>query len=68
MAGFMYEGGPQELSMPAAHPLPRTLGELRTSTLFPEACLKIRTIKDECRSSLIARLQVRETIFPGNVG
>jgi len=26
--------------MPAARPLPQTLGELRTSTQFPEACLK----------------------------
>ena len=43
--------------MPAARPLPQTLGELRTSTQFPEACLKMRTIKDEMRGNLIARLQ-----------
>jgi magnesium chelatase subunit I len=54
--------------MPAAHPLPQTLGELRTSSQFSEAVLKTRTIKDEMRSNLIARLQTRETVFPGIVG
>jgi magnesium chelatase subunit I len=54
--------------MPAAHSLPQTLGELRTSSLFSEARLKTRTIKDEMRANLIARLQARETIFPGIVG
>src|ERR1035437_4946446 len=54
--------------MPAAHPLPQTLGELRTSILFPESRLKTRTIKDEMRGNLIARLQAHETIFPGIVG
>jgi magnesium chelatase subunit I len=54
--------------MPAAHPLPHTLGELRSSTQFAEACLKTRTVKDELRSNLIARLQRRETLFPGIVG
>ncbi len=54
--------------MPAARPLPQTLGELRTSTQFPEACLKTRTVKDEMRGNLIARLQRRETLFPGIVG
>jgi magnesium chelatase subunit I len=54
--------------MPAAHPLPQTLGELRTSALFSEARLKSRTIKDEMRANLMARLQARETIFPGIVG
>jgi magnesium chelatase subunit I len=55
-------------SMSAAHPLPHTLGELRTSTLFSEARLKSRSVKDEMRSNLIARLKTRETIFPGIVG
>jgi magnesium chelatase subunit I len=54
--------------MLAARPLPQTLGELRTSTRFPEACLKSRSIKDEMRSNLMARLQARETLFPGIVG
>src|SRR5580698_6608524 len=55
-------------SMPAAHPLPQTLGELRTSTLFSEARLKTRSVKDEMRSNLIARLKTFEAIFPGIVG
>src|SRR3974390_2827938 len=54
--------------MPAAHPLPRTLGELRASKMFSPAQLNTRSIKDEMRSNLIARLQARETIFPGIVG
>ncbi len=54
--------------MPAAHPLPQTLGELRKSALFPEARLKTRSVKDEMRANLMARLKTRETIFPGIVG
>jgi magnesium chelatase subunit I len=54
--------------MPAAHPLPQTLGELRTSQQFSPSQLNARSIKDEMRSNLIARLQARETIFPGIVG
>jgi magnesium chelatase subunit I len=54
--------------MHAARPLPQTLGELRTSTQFPEACLKTRTVKDEMRGNLIARLQRRDPLFPGIVG
>jgi magnesium chelatase subunit I len=54
--------------MSAAHPLPQTLGELRTSTQFAEACLRTRSIKDEMRGNLIARLQAREELFPGIVG
>src|ERR1700758_4870923 len=54
--------------MPAAHPLPRTLGELRASKMFSPAQLNTRSIKDEMRSNLIARLQARDTIFPGIVG
>src|SRR5215472_13049723 len=54
--------------MPAAHPLPQTLGELRASKEFNPAQLNTRSIKDEMRSNLIARLQARETIFPGIVG
>ncbi|HUH61568.1 MAG TPA: hypothetical protein VLZ50_01170 [Terracidiphilus sp.] len=54
--------------MPTAPPLPRILGELRTSTAFSESCLNTRTIKDEMRANLIARLRSRETLFPGIVG
>ena len=54
--------------MPAARPLPQTLGELRTTAHFSEACLKTRTVKDEMRRNLIARLRTRETLFPGIVG
>jgi len=54
--------------MPAAHPLPQTLGELHDSTLFPAARLKTRTVKDELRDNLIVRLKNKETIFPGIVG
>ena len=54
--------------MPAAHPLPHSLGELRSSTQFSEACLKNRSVKDELRANLIARLQTHETLFPGIVG
>ncbi|MGA8090468.1 MAG: magnesium chelatase [Terracidiphilus sp.] len=54
--------------MPAAHPLPHSLGELRSSTQFAEACLKNRSVKDELRSNLIARLKTREPLFPGIVG
>ena len=54
--------------MPAARPLPQSLGELRTSIQFPEALLRPRTIKDEMRGNLIARLHAREALFPGIVG
>ncbi len=54
--------------MPAAAPLPRTLGELRTSESFSEARLRRRGIKDEMRDNLMARLKARETLFPGIVG
>ena len=54
--------------MPAAIPLPLTLGELRTSERFSETRLKTRNVKDELRANLIARLKSRETIFPGIVG
>ena len=54
--------------MPAAHPLPQTLAELRSSTLFSAECLNTRSVKDEMRRNLIARLQTGETVFPGIVG
>jgi len=54
--------------MPTARSLPKTLGELRKSAEFSEARLKSRSVKDEMRENLIARLKTRETIFPGIVG
>ena len=54
--------------MPAAAPLPQTLGELGASKEFSEAKLKARTVKDEMRVNLMARLKARETVFPGIVG
>ena len=54
--------------MPAAHSLPRTLGELRASNQFSEACLNTRSIKDEMRANLMARLKSGERLFPGIVG
>jgi magnesium chelatase subunit I len=54
--------------MPSAHPLPQTLGELRTFAPFSEDRIKTRSVKDEMRANLMARLKSRETIFPGIVG
>src|SRR5579875_627667 len=54
--------------MPTARSLPKTLGELRRNAEFSEARLKSRSVKDEMRENLIARLKSRETIFPGIVG
>lgn len=54
--------------MPTARRLPQTLGELRASSNFSEARLKTRSVKDELRENLIARLKTREIIFPGIVG
>src|SRR5580692_3907554 len=49
-------------------PLPQTLGELQTSKEFYEARLKKRSVKDELRENLIARLKRKQPIFPGIVG
>jgi magnesium chelatase subunit I len=49
-------------------PLPQTLGELQSSKEFYEARLKRRSVKDELRENLIARLKAKQTIFPGIVG
>src|ERR1700723_2678891 len=48
--------------------LPQTLGELQTSKEFYESRLKKRSVKDELRENLIARLKAKQTIFPGIVG
>jgi magnesium chelatase subunit I len=47
--------------------LPRTLGELRSSE-WPASLLESRSVKDELRSNLVAKLKRRETLFPGIVG
>ena len=55
-------------------PLPRTLGQLRSSQFTPE--LVARSVKDELRDNLIARLREiapggkreGESLFPGIVG
>jgi magnesium chelatase subunit I len=59
--------------MPASTPrqtlgLPQTLGELRASKQFSEVQIKTRSVKDEMRQNLMARLKARETVFPGVVG
>jgi magnesium chelatase subunit I len=54
--------------MPTTQPLPKTLGELRKNTEFSEGRLAARSVKDELRENLIARLKSRESIFPGIVG
>src|SRR5580698_1651094 len=47
--------------------LPQTLGALRKSA-FSEDRLTHRSVKDEMRENLIARLKTKEPIFPGIVG
>jgi magnesium chelatase subunit I len=54
--------------MSSSNRLPQTLGELQTSKEFYEARLKKRSVKDELRENLIARLKSRQQIFPGIVG
>jgi magnesium chelatase subunit I len=49
-----------------ANPLPATLGALRNSEYPPERLA--RSVKDELRENLIARLRGKQTIFPGIVG
>src|SRR5664280_2914308 len=56
-------GGIQPLSK-----LPQTLGELRSSSQFPEQRVRNRRVKDEMRDNLIARLRSSGPIFPGIVG
>jgi magnesium chelatase subunit I len=54
--------------MPAAHLLPLTLGDLRASADYSAERIQARSVKDEMRFNLIARLKSRETVFPGIVG
>jgi magnesium chelatase subunit I len=54
--------------MPSPSPLPQTLGELQTSKEFYEVRMKHRSVKDELRENLIARLKSKQPIFTGIVG
>ncbi len=49
-----------------ATPLPKTLGALRASEFTPARLA--RSVKDELRENLIARLRSKESLFPGIVG
>ncbi|MEO8734971.1 MAG: sigma 54-interacting transcriptional regulator, partial [Edaphobacter sp.] len=46
--------------------LPTTLGQLRKSEFTPERLA--RSVKDELRENLIAKLRTKEPLFPGIVG
>ncbi|MEO6816129.1 MAG: sigma 54-interacting transcriptional regulator [Edaphobacter sp.] len=46
--------------------LPTTLGQLRKSDFTPKRLA--RSVKDELRENLIAKLRAKETLFPGIVG
>jgi magnesium chelatase subunit I len=54
--------------MPAAQSLPKNLGELHQDPRFSPARLNTRSVKDELRENLVARIQSKRTIFPGIVG
>ena len=44
------------------------MAELASSKEFSEARIKQRSVKDELRENLIARLKTKQPIFPGIVG
>ncbi len=50
----------------SAGPRPLTLGEFRTSVA--RGAIKRRSVKDEVRQNLIAKLRLGETLFPGIIG
>jgi len=52
----------------SSHPLPTTLGELRSSRHYSESRLAHRTVKDEMRDNLIVRLRDKKPLFDGIVG
>jgi magnesium chelatase subunit I len=54
--------------MSSSSRLPQILGELQSSKEFYEARVQKRSVKDELRENLIARLKSRQPIFPGIVG
>ena len=47
--------------------MPRTIGELKTSR-FNDTLSNRRSIKDEIRANLIAKIRLGEPLFPGIVG
>ncbi len=51
-----------------AHDLPQTLGSLRRDARFAEERLARRTVKDELRANLIAKLAQSGPLFPGVIG
>ncbi|HEU5394415.1 MAG TPA: magnesium chelatase, partial [Candidatus Methylomirabilis sp.] len=53
--------------MPKGSQRPRTLGELRRSP-YDDPLLRTRSVRDELRQNLLARLRAREPLFPGIVG
>ena len=57
-----YRRGMTSLAPPVPADLPRTLGALRASGYVP------RTVKEEIRDNLVARLAAGEPTFPGIVG
>src|SRR5579875_2432123 len=66
-------GDPAGGKQPQGVPLPQTIGELRATGRFSEARLKTRTVKDEMRDNLIARLEnsragCHQAVFPGIIG
>ena len=54
--------------MTSSNGLPQILADLKKSKEFGEARIGRRTVKDELRENLIARLRQKETIFPGIIG
>ena len=53
--------------MPKASQRPRTLGELRRSP-YDDPHLRTRSVRDELRQNLLARLKAHEPLFPGIIG
>src|SRR6202034_3529249 len=56
----------KHLYLDMATPLPTTLGALRASEFTPARLA--RSVKDELRENLIAKLRAKEPLFPGIVG
>ncbi len=54
--------------MPSSSRLPQTLAELASCKEFSEERIKQRSVKDELRENLIARLKKKQPIFQGIVG
>ncbi len=54
--------------MTSSNGLPQNLADLKKSKEFGEGRVKRRSVKEELRENLIARLRKREAIFPGIVG